>query len=172
MTAGDGGWPLWAPLRRTESAGVTWTRNPFEVLLLEAGEDSGETPRRALLATGNSAEPALRFRPGLGAPGPDGRPFELPLTNPPFAAAFDSAGEQTALFARYGPESAWLHGDGVSLLLGDGPETPPFELVTGPGQPGADRVQASAVARARTARRRAGRGGRHHRPAPPSTSRR
>ena len=135
MTAGDGGWPLWATLRRTESAGVTWSRNPFDRLLLETGEDSGETPRRALLATGQSADSALRFRPGLGASSPEGRPFEISLTDPRFAVACDAAGEQTALFARYGPEPAWLHGDGLSLLLGDGPETPPFELVTGPGQP-------------------------------------
>ena len=128
-------WPDWTVLRTLAGGRLTWERNPFDAILLEAAEHPGGRRTRALLATAAADTGGLRFDPGAGWSNPDGSRFDLSLHGPRLAMAFDPAGDQTALFAEYSSTPAWVHGDGVSLLLGQAPETPTFEAVASPGQP-------------------------------------
>ncbi|HVZ41313.1 MAG TPA: hypothetical protein VHI13_18685 [Candidatus Kapabacteria bacterium] len=58
----------------------------------------------------------------------DGAPFGIALRNVRYAVAFNGSGRHAAVVANYSAEPAWLHTDGVSVLLGDDEEHRLFEL--------------------------------------------
>ncbi|MDO8586001.1 MAG: hypothetical protein Q7T82_03080 [Armatimonadota bacterium] len=96
--------------------------SPFDQMVIEAGESRSGSMRQALVAETESDESRLFFQT------PHDR-LRIPLRKPRYAAAFDANGEQSALIARYGKESTWVHTERCSLELGDSPEAPDFEAL-------------------------------------------
>jgi len=131
------------PLLRTEESGrLTSSVSPFDVIRIEAGEDTlSMNPRRALLAESTDEETRLFFQPEDTLTDGEGKPFSLPLRNPQLAVAYDPHGDNSALLAQFGKDPVWLHTSGCAFQLGDSASTPPFELLSRGGK--AERLKCS-----------------------------
>jgi len=108
--------------------------SPFDVVKVEVGEGKSGGIRRALVAESSGEEARLAFQPSGDLRGSDGKPFGLPLRQPRYAVAFDPAGDQAALVARYDNNPVWMHSQGCSFELGDWAGSPPFEFVATMGE--------------------------------------
>lgn len=102
--------------------------NLFDRIQIEAGESSTGKVRSALVAESGSEESKLFFKPDGRLKDREDRPFRLPLENPRYAIAFDSAGDETALVSDFSRDGVWLQTDRIGLELGSSPTAIPFEL--------------------------------------------
>ncbi|HEV2707286.1 MAG TPA: hypothetical protein VGV59_15300 [Pyrinomonadaceae bacterium] len=121
-------WPLEPAMKAADGWKLTTTDRSFDVIHLEAGESADGLRAAALLAESQEGVGTLTFHPSADLTDADGEPFALRLRAPRYAVAFDPAGDQTALVARFDDEPVRLRHRGISLQLGDAPEVPPFEL--------------------------------------------
>ncbi|HYG60151.1 MAG TPA: hypothetical protein VD902_18950, partial [Symbiobacteriaceae bacterium] len=108
---------------------VTAKSDPFDLIHIESGLSRRGVVRHALAAEAGAEDTRLRIAPAEAADftGTDGAPFALGLASARYARSFESG--ETALVARFGPTPAWAHAEGCSMLLGDAPESPGFEIV-------------------------------------------
>ncbi len=120
-------WPL-RPVADDLPAGeLTCNSDAFDTLHVEIAPGK-KAPSVALLAESGTSRSEISYRPHPRLQSSDYSPFELRLRNARYAVAFEPEGPRTALIADYdGP--SWMHGDGCSVLVGDGPNAAPFEIV-------------------------------------------
>lgn len=129
-------WPVWAALTRETAGRLISSGNPFELIRVEALETQRGAARIALVAEAarGAAAEGIAYEPGEAARSLRSEPYQIPLRQAKFAIAFDPAGHQTAVTARFGTAASWLALGGLGLRLGDGPNAPAFELVQRNGQ--------------------------------------
>jgi hypothetical protein len=120
----------WAPTGWTLEA----VDHPFDALHIEASLNRRGETRHAMAAEAGTDESRLSLVANSGLRGTDGTPFRLPLSAVRLAKTFDQQGVQAALIGRFSNQPAWLHAEGCSLLLGDDPSSPGFEMVQRNGQ--------------------------------------
>ncbi len=134
MERGQRIWRMEFGLDTVDGGKIFYADDPFDVLRLEASENDVGLCRRAILVESHAKEAKLFFQPDGPLTDNEGKPFTLPLRNARCAVAFDPSGDQTALIAQFDKEPVWLCVDGYNLELGDGPNTPLFEIVTSNGK--------------------------------------
>lgn len=129
-------WPVWPALTRETEGRLIAQGNPFDLIRIEALETQRGAARVALVAESShsAAQGGLSYEPGDTARSLRSEPYQMPLRQARFAIAFDPAGHQTAVTARFGTAPSWLALGGLGLRLGDGPNAPAFELVQRNGQ--------------------------------------
>ena len=110
------------------------TGSSFDSLQIELGETRRGAKQAALVAESPHAEAGLHFQPTGDLTDPWGTPFRLPLRNALYAAAFDRAGDHTALIARFASDPVWMVQGGCALQVGEGTNRPAFELVVRDGR--------------------------------------
>ncbi|MDA2394496.1 hypothetical protein PDN30_15985 [Bacillus cereus] len=100
---------------------------PFDQIHIEIDVNTEGDIRSALLAqpTNSKQKWELKF---------NGESFTVPLMDMYYVEAFDSNSSQKVLIGNLARESIWCQTDDCSLLLGAGPNTPPFEIVFQNGQ--------------------------------------
>jgi hypothetical protein len=128
-------WGAWPGLAALDGGRVLAGAEPFDQIRVEAHETLKGSVRQALVAeTTTAAAGILAYVPGPELTFTDGTPARLDLRNARYAAAFDPAGDQTALVARFSEEPAWVCARGCTLHLGDAPNAKPFELIARGGE--------------------------------------
>jgi hypothetical protein len=120
----------WAPTGWTLEA----VDHPFDALHIEASLNRRGETRYAMAAEAGTDDARLSLVAAGGLLGTDGKPFRLPLSAVRLAKTYDQQGVQAALVGRFSSRPAWLHGQGCSMLLGDDPASPGFEMVRRNGQ--------------------------------------
>ncbi|MDQ3806134.1 MAG: hypothetical protein M3416_20175, partial [Acidobacteriota bacterium] len=128
LQRGERSWPLEPATKEADGWRLTTTDRSFDVIHLEAGESARAARGCALLAESDEGEDKLTFHPSTHLTDGAGKSFALRLRGPRYAVAFDPAGDQTALVARFAREPVWLRHRGIGLQLGDAAGAPPFEL--------------------------------------------
>lgn len=124
-------WEAWPMLTRLDGGKLVAESNPFDQIRIEAVENQRGVVRHGLVAESSDADqkPLLAYEPHADIRDSAGESMRLPLRQPRLAVAFDPAGDQLALLARFAAAPVWAHGGGYSLQLGDSPNAPAFELV-------------------------------------------
>ena len=100
--------------------------NAFNSIHFELDEDAAGHRAAALVA---EAADSLIFQPHSGLRAASGTAASLPLAGARYAIAFDPAGDQRSLVARFGAQPTWLAAGSCAVEVGDAPGAPPFELV-------------------------------------------
>lgn len=133
----DRGMHTW-PLEPAPVTGDEWrfsaVDEPFDRIRLEASESARGTRRAALLAVSRDSMPRLTVAPSPAFKGANGEILSIPLRSVRYAVTFDPGGQESAMVARFGAPD-WIHTEGLSLLIGDGPSAPRFELLARDGKP-------------------------------------
>lgn len=128
LERGARAWPE-PPLPPTEGHGVLRaTDRAFEVARVEAAE-SGDA---ALLLEGADEGTGLTYAPGPAVQAADGTPVAVPLREARLATTLTGTRE-SALVGRLKRDPFWVHGQGMSLRLGDPTGAPAFELTAREG---------------------------------------
>ena len=130
LSRGDQQWSLRPPGHHPTGWVFSVDGNPFDSVMVEAGERRTGSKQYALLAESRSESSVLSVRPGVSFKGFHNDSFILPLRRPQYAVAFNKTGDQHAVLARFSGEPLWFAAGAVGFQVSDAPETPPFEFVT------------------------------------------
>ena len=117
-------WPDWTALGKLAGGRLTWERNPFDTILLEAAEHAGGRRTRALLATAGSDGGGLRFEPGDGWLNPDGSRFGLRLQGPAWRLRSTRRGIRRRCSRSTGPDRRGYTGTASASCWGRRPSPP------------------------------------------------
>ena len=127
ITRGDERWGLHPNIVSPRDTRLEFAEEPFDRILIEVSE--GRTPA-ALLAEGSGDRLAFR---ALGGGAVEADPLSFSLSSPRYMRTLAGANSQEALAADFA-EPQWVHADGLSLLVGNGPGAEPFEVSTQSGK--------------------------------------
>lgn len=130
---GEQDWKIVPEVKEGKGWQLNTSLNVFDSLLVEAEEGKGGERSVALLAERSgsgqsSGSGQVEFVPAGSLKKSNGHSFALPLENPRYAVEFGRQENTTLLLADYPEKPVSMRTDGLSLKVGRGSGTDPFEL--------------------------------------------
>jgi hypothetical protein len=111
-------WHFKLPENPAAESIVTINEDVFDVLHIEAGEDSGRSKSHLFLAEAINEDKSIEFRPDKDIAGFGDAPLSIALRQARYAFSLEHKGSEAALIANYFGEAGWVNLGSCAFYIG------------------------------------------------------